>query len=52
MSVKPIATHEYPTPASRPAYSILSTSKICALALKPSPWEQQLKTVIRKILSQ
>jgi dTDP-4-dehydrorhamnose reductase len=52
VNVKPIATHEYPTPASRPAYSILSTSKICALDLKPSPWEQQLRIVLQKILSQ
>jgi dTDP-4-dehydrorhamnose reductase len=52
VKVNPIASHEYPTPASRPAYSILSTDKICALNLRPSPWKQQLKTVLRKILSQ
>ncbi|CAI0796551.1 dTDP-4-dehydrorhamnose reductase [Serratia proteamaculans] len=52
VKVNPIASDEYPTPASRPAYSILSTDKICALNLRPSPWKQQLKTVLRKILSQ
>ncbi|CAI0761862.1 dTDP-4-dehydrorhamnose reductase [Serratia quinivorans] len=52
VKVNPIASHEYPTPASRPAYSILSTDKICALNLRPSPWKQQLKIVIHKILSQ
>ncbi|MCP1104979.1 dTDP-4-dehydrorhamnose reductase [Serratia nevei] len=51
VKVNPIATHEYPTPASRPAYSILSTEKICALGLSPSPWRQQLKPVLSKILS-
>lgn len=52
VKVNPIASHEYPTPASRPAYSILSTDKICALNLRPSPWKQQLKIVLHKILSQ
>ncbi|CAI0781384.1 dTDP-4-dehydrorhamnose reductase [Serratia proteamaculans] len=52
VKVNPIASHEYPTPASRPAYSILSTDKISALNLRPSPWKQQLKIVLHKILSQ
>ncbi|CAI0797991.1 dTDP-4-dehydrorhamnose reductase [Serratia grimesii] len=52
VKVNPIASHEYPTPASRPAYSILSNDKIRALNLRPSPWKQQLKTVLQKILSQ
>lgn len=51
VKVNPIATHEYPMPTSRPAYSILSTKKICALELSPSRWRQQLKPVLRKILS-
>ncbi|MCH4261953.1 MAG: NAD(P)-dependent oxidoreductase [Serratia liquefaciens] len=47
-----MTTQEYPTPASRPAYSILSTDKICAMNLKPSPWRRQLRIVVSKLLSQ
>lgn len=52
VKVNPIASHEYPTPASRPAYSILSTDKICALNPRSSPWKQPLNTVLHKVLSQ
>lgn len=52
VTIKPITTQEYPTPAFRPAYSILSTDKICAMNLKPSPWRRQLRIVVSKLLSQ
>lgn len=41
--LEPIASHEYPTPAQRPAYSTLSTKKIEAqLGQMPRPWQEAL----------
>lgn len=42
-SLEPIPTHEYPTPAKRPAYSTLSTKKIEGiLGRNPRPWQEAL----------
>lgn len=39
-----IPSHEYPTPAVRPAYSVLSTEKITTvLADAPRPWHEALR---------
>ena len=47
--VIPITTPEYPTPAKRPAYSVLANQKIAAvLGLDPPHW----RTSLRKMLSQ
>ncbi len=41
--IKPIKTEEYPTPAKRPAYSVLDkTSTIEALGYKPPHWRESL----------
>src|SRR5690606_19420530 len=41
--VHPIATHDYPTPARRPAYSVLSLEKLeRRFNTRPPHWEQAL----------
>ena len=45
--VIPITTAEYPTPASRPAYSVLSSGKISALLGNyPPHWRQGLRKML------
>jgi len=42
-SINPIPTAQYPTPATRPGYSVLDKSKISeALGIKPNPWRENL----------
>jgi len=41
--VVPIATADYPTPAIRPRWSVLDSSKFAeTFGLSPAPWEEQL----------
>ena len=41
--INPIPTAQYPTPATRPGYSVLDKSKISkALDIKPNPWRENL----------
>ena len=41
--VKPIATEDYPTPATRPRYSILDTAKLrAAFGIELPPWQDAL----------
>ncbi len=45
--VNPISTYEYPTPAKRPRYSILDTSKTSKLLhLKPNYWRENLRNIL------
>lgn len=48
--VIPITTAEYPTPARRPAYSVLSSKKISAvLGNHPPHWRQSLRKMLENI---
>jgi dTDP-4-dehydrorhamnose reductase len=47
--VEPITTLEYPLPARRPAYSVLSCTKLRrTFGLQLPPWEESLKRVLEK----
>ncbi len=47
--VKPITTAEYPTPARRPAYSVLSNRKISqVLGHHPPHWRQGLRKMLKQ----
>ncbi|MBW4618452.1 MAG: dTDP-4-dehydrorhamnose reductase [Cyanosarcina radialis HA8281-LM2] len=49
----PIATSEYPTPAQRPAYSVLSTKKISeVLGTYPQHWKSGLQQMLAQLFSQ
>lgn len=48
--VVPIPTTDYPTPAARPAYSVLNTEKIRALLPAPIPgWRDSLKNMLQEL---
>lgn len=47
--VKGISTDEYPTPAKRPAYSVLNCEKINAVNIGRSHWVNALDAIICKI---
>lgn len=48
--VVPISTAEYPTPAKRPAYSVLNTKKISAiLETYPPQWRQGLRKMLAEL---
>jgi dTDP-4-dehydrorhamnose reductase len=50
VEVLPITTAEYPTPARRPAYSVLDcNSTEQALGLHPAPWRENLKKMLREL---
>lgn len=46
--VKPIATHDFPTRAARPSYSVLSKDKISSWLQKPLPaWQDSLQEYLQ-----
>ncbi|MBD2508066.1 dTDP-4-dehydrorhamnose reductase [Nostoc muscorum FACHB-395] len=48
--IVPITTAEYPTPASRPAYSVLACGKISAILGTYAPhWRQRLRQMLRDL---
>ena len=48
--LNPIETKDFPTPAKRPAYSVLDTSKIEeALSLSIPTWEEALMSCMKEI---
>lgn len=50
--VLPIATHEYPTPARRPAYSVLDPSRLAERhGLRMPSWQQALDDVLDALAS-
>ena len=50
--VLPISTSEYPTPATRPAYSVLSSRKISKdLNFMPPYWQDSLTIMLKKLLT-
>jgi dTDP-4-dehydrorhamnose reductase len=52
VEVFPIATHQYPTPTRRPAYSVLSTKSLESLGIEAVHWRKQLRNVLRGIEAQ
>jgi len=44
--VEAITTADYPTPAKRPAYSVLDTTRIRSLGIEPPHWQLGLQRVI------
>ena len=50
VEVFPIGTAEYPTPARRPAYSVLDcSSTLAALKIRPAPWRDNLKKMLTEL---
>lgn len=48
--IVPITTSEYPTPAARPAYSVLSNHKISTiLGSHPPYWRKQLQKMLKQL---
>jgi dTDP-4-dehydrorhamnose reductase len=48
--IKPITTDEYPTPAARPAYSVLDCSDLSTVTdIEPTPWRDNLVTALHKL---
>ena len=51
-TVDAITTAEYPTPAARPANSVLNCEKIAEqLGIVPKPWSQSLAPVVKALLA-
>lgn len=49
-TIAPIPTADYPTPATRPVYSVLDTEKIRALLPGPIPeWRDSLKKMLQEL---
>ena len=49
--VEPITTADYPTPARRPAYSLLSTRRIQQLyGVSPRPWQAAISDIIDELI--
>jgi len=48
-TVTPIRSEEYPTPARRPAYSVLDRSSLASVAGPPVHWRKMLRRVLEQI---
>ncbi len=51
VTVTPISTSDYPTPARRPSYSVLDKRSLAPLGLTPVHWRQRLRGVLKEIAS-
>lgn len=51
VTVTPITTSEYPTPARRPSYSVLDKRSLAPYGLHPVHWRKRLRAVLREIPS-
>ncbi|HJS91181.1 MAG TPA: dTDP-4-dehydrorhamnose reductase [Steroidobacteraceae bacterium] len=49
VTVTPITTADYPTPARRPAYSVLDKRSLAAYGLVPLHWRKRLRGVLKEI---
>jgi dTDP-4-dehydrorhamnose reductase len=49
VTVTPIATHEYPTPARRPSYSVLDKTSLTSKGFTPIHWRKRLRDVLREM---
>lgn len=49
VTVSPIATHEYPTPARRPGYSVLDKTSLLSHGFVQLHWRKRLRTVLKEI---
>ena len=48
--INPITTEDYPAPAARPTYSVLSNDKLAKLVgIEPTPWRQNLKLMLTRL---
>ncbi len=48
--INPITTDDYPTPAARPAYSVLNNTKLAKLVgIEPTPWRRNLKLMLSRL---
>ena len=46
VTVTPIGTADYPTPARRPSYSVLDKSSLAAHGMVPAHWRRRLRAVL------
>lgn len=51
VAVTPITTADFPTPARRPAYSVLDKRSLAAHGLSPIHWRKRLRAVLKEIPS-
>ena len=49
VTVTPITTADYPTPARRPSYSVLDTRSLGSFGLTPIHWRKRLRGVLKEI---
>jgi dTDP-4-dehydrorhamnose reductase len=48
--INPITTEDYPTPAARPAFSVLDNTKLAKLVgIEPTPWRQNLIFMLSRL---
>lgn len=49
--VHPITTEEYPTPATRPCYSVLGSERRAALGIELPPWQDAVERMVSSLRS-